>query len=60
VRRQPIAGVLVDAVVTLSALPGRVDVDRHAAKVEQVVDQLVPHLPGDVVSAFVTVPKPLM
>jgi len=47
--RQTVMGVYTDPVVSLSALAIGIDVDRHAAEMRQVVEQLVTYLPRDLV-----------
>jgi hypothetical protein len=49
-RWQTVVRVLADPVVPLAALPRRIHVNRHAAEVWQVMQQLVSHLIRNVVA----------
>ena len=39
-----------DPVMVLPALPKGIDVDRHASKMRHVMEQLVAHLSGEIMS----------
>jgi hypothetical protein len=48
--RKAIVRVFADPVMVFSALPDRIDVDRDAAEMAHVVEQLVAHLSGDLMT----------
>lgn len=48
--RKAIVRMLADPVMMFPALPDRIDVDRDAAEMGHVMEQLVAHLSGDLMT----------